>query len=131
MKKNYLLLTTIITLTFLGTSCNPFEESVPEPFLRVYQVSSSNSQLRPVTVEDFRDGTGIVAGNLLFENSTDEFDAIMDYVDEDRTTFSLTQRGIQSPSFVSGSGTFTSDSIFITINKDGGISISETFVGGR
>jgi len=114
----------------LMASCT---DPIEDPEIRVYQVTDNNDITIPVTTEDHHDGTGFLIGQLLFTNNDTRFTAILDYVNDNKTNFSLTIEGNQTDyTFVSGTGNFTSDSIFISIYREvSGIDIEETYVGSR
>ncbi len=127
----YTLLFTIALLLFV--SCDFDEPIVMEPEVRIYQVQNKDDITIPVTIQDNRDGTGELLGNLLFSNIDSRFDATLDYVNSDRTNFSLQLSGDQlSSTFTSGTGNFTQDSIHIFISRDfGGQDFEDIFVGSR
>jgi len=133
MFMKYLIYTSIIL--FLLPSCQNNENLEVQPEIKIYQVDNNNDITIPVTIEDFLDGTGYVYGNLLFDNTETQFNAIFDYVNDDKTNFSLDITGSQiSSTFVSGSGYFTNDSISISISifrEIGGLDLEEVYIGSR
>ncbi len=119
----------ILYLCLILTSVGCEDDSrIPQTF--IYQVVDADGMTLPARVEDYGDGLGVLVGRFVFSNTETTFDAIFDYVSQDRTTFSLTDN--ESLLDVWGSGFYTPDSInFVVTLRAAGMDIEERFVGAR
>lgn len=108
------------------------EEPLVTEFL-TYQVTGEDGTSIVVEIEDRKDGTGFLTGQLVFDNTDSKFDATYNYVSDERTNFVIdVAEGEVLSGDANGSGFFTSDSIDFDIQRTiGGFTIDEHYTGNR